>query len=71
MSKMKSWMAGAILGGLIGSVVVLLFTPFTGEEFKSTVRGYVKNIQDEVVQAGEQKRAELEAQLEELRSGNV
>ncbi|MGV8049608.1 MAG: hypothetical protein AB2L21_04520 [Anaerolineaceae bacterium] len=71
MSKTKSWLAGALLGGLVGSTLVLLFTPFTGDEFKSTVHGYIKNIQDQVQIAGEEKRAELEAELENLRSGNV
>ena len=48
MSKTCSFLKGAILGGIIGSILVLLFTPFTGEECQSSIRGYIYNIQNEV-----------------------
>ncbi|HNW94851.1 MAG TPA: YtxH domain-containing protein [Anaerolineaceae bacterium] len=69
MSKMKSWMTGAILGGLLGSALVLLYTPAKGSELKSKLQGAVQKMRDEVRLAGEEKRAELEAQLDALRSG--
>ncbi|HOE35614.1 MAG: YtxH domain-containing protein [Chloroflexi bacterium] len=69
MSKTKSWITGAILGGLLGSALVLLYTPARGSELKSKLQEAVQKIRDEVRQAGEEKRAELEAQLEALRSG--
>jgi len=69
MSKTKSWMMGAILGGLLGSALVLLYTPTKGSELKSKFQEAVQKIRDEVRQAGEEKRAELETQLDALRSG--
>jgi len=69
MSKTTSFLTGALLGGLISGALVLLFTPFTGEECKSSICGYVHHVQDEVRKAGEERRAELEQQLEALRSG--
>ena len=69
MSKTCSFLKGAILGGIISSILVLLYTPFTGEECQSSIRGYIYNIQNEVRQAGEEKRLELERELEALRSG--
>ncbi len=69
MSKTCSFLKGAILGGIISSILVLLFTPFTGEECQSSIRGYIYNIQNEVRRAGEEKRLELECELEALRSG--
>lgn len=71
MSKSSSWFFGAILGGLIGSTLARLYAPFTGEELKAKVSDYVQNVRYEVEQAGIEKRAELEAQLEELRSGKA
>ncbi|MEL7646237.1 MAG: YtxH domain-containing protein [Anaerolineaceae bacterium] len=69
MSKTKSWMMGAILGGLLGGALVLLYTPTKGSELKSKLQEAVQKIRDEVRQAGEEKRAELETQLDALRSG--
>ena len=69
MSKTCSFLKGAILGGIIGRILMLLFTPFTGEECQSSIRGYIYNIQNEVRRAGEEKRLELERELEALRSG--
>ncbi len=69
MSKMNSWMMGAILGGFLGSALVLLYPPAKGSELKGYLQEPVQKIRDEVRQAGEEKRAELEAQLDALRSG--
>ncbi len=71
MSKGSSWLVGAILGGLVGSALARLYTPFSGAELKEKICDYVNNVRFEVEQAGVEKRAELEAQLEELRSGNL
>lgn len=71
MSKSSSWFVGAILGGLLGSTLARLYAPFTGEELKAKVCDYIQNVRYEVEQAGVEKRAELEAQLEELRSGKA
>ena len=31
MSKSSSWLKGAFLGGLLGSALVLLLTPYSGD----------------------------------------
>lgn len=69
MSKSSSWMTGAILGGFLGSALVLLYTPARGSDLKGKLQEAVLKIRDEVREAGEEKRAELEAQLDALRSG--
>ena len=69
MSKSSRWLQGAFLGGLIGSALVLLLTPYTGEELKARINDYIKNVQNEVQLAGVEKRLELETELELLRSG--
>ncbi len=71
MSKSSSWLFGAVLGGLIGSSLARLYAPFSGEELKAKICDYVQNVRYEVEQAGIEKRAELEAQLDELRSGKA
>ena len=71
MSKSSSWFFGALLGGLVGTALARLYAPYPGEELKAKICDYVQNVRYEVEQAGVEKRAELEAQLEELRSGKA
>lgn len=69
MKKFGSAMLGAVLGAIVGSAVVLLFAPASGEETRQEIGNYFVNLKDEVQRAADEKRAELEGQLEALRSG--
>ena len=69
MRKFGNLMLGAILGGLIGSALALLFAPASGEKTRDEIEAYFKNLQEEVNRAADEKRAELETQLRKLRSG--
>ncbi|MGI6250600.1 MAG: YtxH domain-containing protein [Anaerolineaceae bacterium] len=71
MSKFSSWITGAFWGALVGSAVVLLYTPYSGKEMQDKVCGYLNNVKDEVQRAGEEKRAELEERLALLQSGKI
>ena len=71
MRKFLNLLFGALLGGLVGSSLALLFTPASGEKMRGELTSYFKNLQYEVNRAGEEKRAELEAKLKELRSGET
>lgn len=71
MNKTSSWLTGALLGGVLGSALVLLLTPYSGKEIKTRVSDYFENVLQEVQQAGAEKRLELETQLEQLRSGKI
>jgi len=68
MSRVTNFFFGAILGGLVGSTLVLLLTPYSGEKLRTQMRGYITNVQDEVQKAASAKRVELEAQLTALRN---
>ena len=69
MKKYWKFLLGAILGGVIGGSLALLFAPNSGEQTRRGIEDYFKNLQNEIQEAGEVKRAELEAQLNQLRSG--
>lgn len=69
MRKFGSFMLGAILGGLISSSLVILLTPESGEDLRHQIEARFKDIIDEVNQAADEKRTELEEQLQTLRSG--
>ena len=64
-------MQGILLGAVVGSVLALLLTPWTGDELKQNINDFAQNFQDDVRQAGLEKRQELEAELEALRSGKI
>ena len=69
MRKFGSFMFGAILGGLISISLVILLTPESGEDLRYQIEARIKEIIDEVNRAADEKRAELEDQLQTLRSG--
>lgn len=69
MRKFGNLMFGAILGGLIGSALALLFAPASGEKTRSEIESHFKNLQEEVGRAADEKRVELESQLKKMRSG--
>ncbi len=62
MNKVFSFMAGAISGALVGSVLVVLFTPASGEELKKSAVDRWNLALEEGRLAREQKRIELETQ---------
>lgn len=69
MRKFGNLMLGAILGGLIGSALAILFAPAPGEKTRSEIEAYFNNLQEEVNRAAQEKRTELETQLKKMRSG--
>jgi gas vesicle protein len=62
------FMEGFLLGALIGVVVAILLTPFSGDELRLRMREEADRIQGEVKRAASERRAELEEQLAALRS---
>ena len=69
MSKSSNLVMGAIIGGVVGSVLATLYAPYSGIELRTRITDYVQNVQSEIQQAGNDRRLELEAELEKLRSG--
>ena len=66
MRKAFAFIIGAVMGGIIGGVTALLLTPYSGEELQTVIKKEVENIQVEIKEAAQSKRAELEKQLDEL-----
>ena len=71
MSKTSSYFKGLFWGGLIASAIVLLYTPYKGEELKARAKDYLDNVKKEVKEAGDEKRREMEEELAFLRSGKA
>ena len=71
MSKAGSYIKGLFWGGLIASAIVLLYTPYKGKDLKARATDYLDNVKNEVKEAGEEKRHEMEEELAFLRSGKA
>lgn len=69
MRKFRKFVLGAFLGGLVGSTLALLYAPTKGENARQEIVEYFTHLKDEMNRAADEKREELTAQLEMLRSG--
>ncbi len=70
MRSASYFLSGIILGGLTGSVLVLLFTPASGENIRSQLTGSMENFRSNLESVAQQRRQELEGELKKLRSGS-
>jgi gas vesicle protein len=68
MRRLFSFLAGVVIGGLVGAVLALLLTPVSGKNIQAQLRERVEYIQLEVQKAATEQRAELERQLAALRA---
>jgi gas vesicle protein len=67
MNRIISFLSGAVMGALVGSTLALLLAPESGEELRTKMAEQVKRIQQEVKEATQTRRIELEEQLASLR----
>jgi gas vesicle protein len=63
------FIAGFIVGMVLGAAAVLLTTPQSGSDLQQGVRERIDEILDEGRRAAASRRAELEARLTELQAG--
>lgn len=68
MRRFMSFTVGAIIGGMVVSILVLLYTPFSGEVARSRISDYSKNAVSDLKKAAETRRLELLEELERLKS---
>ncbi len=68
MRRVINFLSGAILGGMIASALVLLLTPSSGSELRNQISELVNKTYEDVRQAGEQRRDELQLELQDLRA---
>ncbi len=68
MGRIVSFLYGAMLGSIIGATVALLLAPSSGDELRAQMQERAETVQIEVKNAASARRAELEQQLQTLRT---
>jgi gas vesicle protein len=68
MRRFTNFLTGVIFGALVGAVTALLLAPSSGEELRSRARERFDDLTDDVREAYNARVAQLEAELEVLRS---
>ena len=68
MQRSLNFLAGAVTGALVGATLMVLFTPIPGESVRSDLRNRFLTLRDEMTQAAAIRRADMEAQLANLRA---
>ena len=67
MRKFLSFLGGTLMGALVGATLALLLTPSSGETLRTQIRERFLSLQDELSQAAEDRKIELENYLTTLR----
>lgn len=68
MGKLISLVLGFTVGAMIGAMLVVVFSPVSGQKVVDALKeGYAETL-DEARQASEQRKRELEAEFKRMRS---
>jgi gas vesicle protein len=67
MRKFLSFLAGTLMGALVGATVALLLTPSSGETLRAQIRERFAGLQEELAEAASDRKIELENYLNTLR----
>ena len=71
MRKAISFLAGFLIGALVGGAAGLLLAPYGGTELQERIRVRFDELAEEGRKAAAARQAELEAQLEAFKSGEA
>lgn len=67
MNSASKFFWGFLFGGVLGAGVAILAAPQSGEDLRTQIREGYQKLVDEMNNASQQKRAEMEAQLSALK----
>lgn len=67
MRRLVGFLLGAAGGALVGATLAILLAPAPGQDLRNEIRSRFKRFGDELQEAAQQRRAELERQLEMMR----
>ena len=65
--KSANFILGSLIGAVIGATTAILLAPVSGDDLRAGIKDRTLQIRSEIIQAGTEKRAELEDHLANLR----
>jgi len=68
MRKAFNFLAGMMMGGVVGATIAVLLAPASGEDIRTQFQDRAVRLKDEVKAVAEARRAELERELTALRA---
>ena len=71
MQRVVNFLAGLLIGGLVGAVAALLFAPMSGDELRGEVQNRTDQVVTDIRTAMDEERKRLEAELEALKRGEI
>ena len=66
MKSIEKFLTGFLLGGIAGAMVVLLYTPESGDKMRTRLKDNFYLVRDEVQNAARQRSEELKQELARL-----
>lgn len=66
MRTLLSFIVGLGIGATFGMLVIALFSPVSGEQFRQNLQEHYQNALKSARQASAERRAELEQELEQM-----
>jgi gas vesicle protein len=67
MQRFLSFLVGTVMGALVGATLAILLAPSSGDELRSELRTRMTSFRDELTEAYDTRRIELEKQLSTMR----
>jgi len=71
MKRFLTLLSGVLSGAVVGAALVLLFTPTSGTELQSEIQNRIQSIKNDVLNAYDERKTQLEAELELLRQPHI
>lgn len=71
MKRFLTLLSGVLSGAVVGAALVLLFTPTSGAELQSEIQNRIQSIKNDVLNAYDERKTQLEAELEQLRQPHI
>lgn len=71
MSRFFSFLAGVLIGALVGSVLALLYAPSSGEALRAEMQSRLDRAVSDIKTSVETERKRLEEELAALKKGEI